>query len=529
MNLVNMPFREVATFCIRDVLSTELLFWSAVAALGFVRRFSRALFALVFSVSVSMSVDRILADLEMWETPWTAGVWVLLLAILLVLVRKSPEETSDPRTRSICLTPLVTGWVMVFLVPAGVGYALARDIPQATRLFSRLAFSTALVVFLFTALTKKKAARLYGKLASGAAILVGVMLLYRVILWGTIWTGSRYAETDHRIESAAPVLTGSFPRLEAFLEVDRSFACLERDPVGAVRHLRVAGLFVESEWLSERVSMGSGYPSRFLPIAALGGEVDLEEDERATSLLLDESVPRFLVATDRGRIIALGPRNTLLLRVEFRPISLCLTEGGSFAALGENGELSLLNGSGKAARSDLPKGTYRGLAYDAGSGALLVVRPGGLVIRVFGGESEQFLPAIWAGKDVAADIVTTPDGSGTYVLDVHGGIHPRGKTPIVYTDLKYHDRTVHYWPSLRIGVAVQVTADGFPVYADVYGGIHGILKRGGEVVYAGHDYPPLHRAAVVDCVLSELFSAVYLLTGEGRIIVVPEYGWLRGD
>jgi hypothetical protein len=88
MNLVNMHFREVA-------------------ALGFVRRFSRALFALVFSVAVAIGADRMPGGLEFWKSPWTAGVLVLLPVILLLLVRESlpgdrprgPDRSVEERNR----------------------------------------------------------------------------------------------------------------------------------------------------------------------------------------------------------------------------------------------------------------------------------------------------------------------------------------------------------------------------------------------------------------------------------------------
>jgi len=78
--------------------------------------------------------------------------------------------------------------------------------------------------------------------------------------------------------------------------------------------------------------------------------------------------------------------------------------------------------------------------------------------------------AYWPGWDVARDFAFLPDGSGGYVLDAFGGLHPfsiNGKPMPPATAIDA------YWPNWYIAKRVVIFSDGTGGYVlDGYGGVH---------------------------------------------------------
>jgi hypothetical protein len=256
---------------------------------------------------------------------------------------------------------------------------------------------------------------------------------------------------------------------------------------------------------------------------AFGTSVSLDGREEAVAFGLDEARFRFLVLTDRGRLVASGKRAADVASVDFMPIDVCVAPSGTAAILGEGGELVRRAVSGGLVRFHLPGAHFRGV--ECAGRTLYAVRGDGSVVHAERGGITETFAAVWPGSDEAVDMTAIP-GGGIYILDGHGGLHPRGETPIQQADLAVHEQTNHYWPDARPATAIGVTERGFPVYADVFGGIHGMIRDGGKVRYVGNRFPLMSKPLVVDCLLRERYSAVYLLTRGGEILMIPEYGWL---
>ncbi len=88
--------------------------------------------------------------------------------------------------------------------------------------------------------------------------------------------------------------------------------------------------------------------------------------------------------------------------------------------------------------------------------------------------------AYWPHLDVARDFAFLPDGSGGYVLDAFGGLHPfsvNGKPMPPATSID------SYWPNWYIAKRVVIFSDGTGGYVlDAFGGVHGFG--------IGHPRPP---------------------------------------
>ncbi len=88
--------------------------------------------------------------------------------------------------------------------------------------------------------------------------------------------------------------------------------------------------------------------------------------------------------------------------------------------------------------------------------------------------------AYWPHWDVARDFAFLPDGSGGYVLDAFGGLHPfsvNGKPMPPATSID------SYWPNWYIAKRVVIFSDGTGGYVlDAFGGVHGFG--------IGHPRPP---------------------------------------
>jgi len=315
----------------------------------------------------------------------------------------------------------------------------------------------------------------------------------------------------------------------------------------AVEDLRRAAGIANPEWWERSLPGWAGggemRESLDFPLAlAFGTSVSLERDEEAVAFGLDEAGFRFLVVTDRGRLVSSGRRKGSVVTVDFEPADMCVSASGAVVILGEDGALMRADPSGGLERSDLPAGEYRGVAC-AGE-TVFAVRADGSVVRSAGGVTEETFGAFRPGSDEAVDIAVVMTGhrrlklqqalqnlpsevsGGIYILDGHGGIHPRGDTPIREEDLAGHEDTIHYWPHTRPAAGIVVTADGFPVYADAYGGVHAVIRDAQGVRHTGNRFPRLSEPLVVDLLLEARYSAVYLLTRQGDILAVPQHGWL---
>lgn len=527
MEQVNIPFPEVATICLLDVLSMALLCWLVCAVIGLVRRCDGTWFAVALALSAAVTLDGITFDGTAWKRAWIAVAGVPALALAGLPTWRTVRRRKGLPGEAVGVAVLITGLAVLLIVVVGVVYALWRERTVAVGFFSRLAFGMVVVLAAFPVLmcgwvTHRRRAISFAVLAGCAA--AGMV---QAVRWRNAWTGSTSADVSLTRPSVAPGRT--FPRLRALLEVRRALAAASKDRPAAVDHLRRAAAIVDPEWWQRRLHAWTDQPVEFALTLAFGGSVRMGQGEQAVGFLLDDEGSRFLVLTDRGRIVSTRREDSGLPSVKFPPVAFDFAQRTLWVFLGRGGELVMIPvSSGEPIRRRLPPPReYRALAHAGGS--LFFLRSQGSVVRLHGGALEEHLAAIWARQKVAIDMAVTEDGEGCYVLDAHGGVHPRGQTAIHYSDLREHDETPHYWRSGVMGTAIRLTGDGFPVYGDRYGGVHGVRKADGGLVYAGHERPRFDRPEAVDLLLTEPYSAVYILTKSGKILVVPEYGWLRGS
>lgn len=123
------------------------------------------------------------------------------------------------------------------------------------------------------------------------------------------------------------------------------------------------------------------------------------------------------------------------------------------------------------------------------------------------------------GQNILRDVCFLESGTGGYLLDAFGGIHPIGDTPINYQDLKDHARQeYHYWAGSDVGRAVFCSLDGRRIAVfDAYGGIHGIEKLSGveHLNYFG-SVQAYHEEPVIAGVVAA-YDSYYLLHQSGQI------------
>jgi len=83
----------------------------------------------------------------------------------------------------------------------------------------------------------------------------------------------------------------------------------------------------------------------------------------------------------------------------------------------------------------------------------------------------QVISGQWIGWNIARGIAVLPDGSGGYVLDGYGGIHPFGSAPPVVGG--------PYWGGWDIARGIALTPSGHGGYVlDGYGGVHPFAVQG---------------------------------------------------
>ena len=131
---------------------------------------------------------------------------------------------------------------------------------------------------------------------------------------------------------------------------------------------------------------------------------------------------------------------------------------------------------------------------------------------------------------VAKSLAPLPDGSGAYVLDAFGGVHPHGNVPIQYHLLGGHRFTPHYFHPNRVATRGYVLDEigRVVVYGDRYGGVHGILFDGERVTYTGTTSALDPEGACRDYQVDETLDRILVFRADGTLMVYPGTEWLLG-
>ena len=112
----------------------------------------------------------------------------------------------------------------------------------------------------------------------------------------------------------------------------------------------------------------------------------------------------------------------------------------------------------------------RGIAtVPEGTGGFVLDLSGGLHPFSINGAPMPAAPAggpYWAGLDVARGIALTPDGGGGYVVDLAGGVHAFGDAPAP-------NSTALLWPGQDVARGITLASDGSGGWIlDAFGGMH---------------------------------------------------------
>ena len=217
--------------------------------------------------------------------------------------------------------------------------------------------------------------------------------------------------------------------------------------------------------------------------------------------------------------------------VAFKTQAIAVTasfDGSHIGLLSANGRVYITDRDGHESwKLWLPKDTYRDLAHTEQPNRFLALRSDGGVFNVTDKGSRLLGGHTWPDTQPAVSIAATPDGKGHYVLTRFGGIHPRGKTSIDYDDLQGHADSGHFWSGQNVARSICVQkSDGYPVYLDVYGGLHAVVKIFDQVDYRGNDYPPLADPIAVDLIAGIVPRMIHILCEDGTIVPIRDRGWL---
>jgi uncharacterized delta-60 repeat protein len=133
-----------------------------------------------------------------------------------------------------------------------------------------------------------------------------------------------------------------------------------------------------------------------------------------------------------------------------------------------DGSMAGLQISGNAtwANQDMARGVA---VVPEGTGGFVVDRTGHLHPFKLGSGSKPKIPSgvpSWPGQDFARGVALLPNGAGGYVLDAAGGLHPFGGAPAAGAG-------VPSWPGQDVARGVTVAPDGSGGWVvDAYGGMH---------------------------------------------------------
>jgi len=362
------------------------------------------------------------------------------------------------------------------------------------------------------------------RIAKGIAVAGAMILCAR----GMIWYGQY-----HTLSSARSPRADFFVNIRCLEATQNALVYLEngrmQEAVGALRECLIGG---GPETVSARVARWSGLEPTALPlILAFGGRVPVDRRTHVYSSAWDCAHGRILVLGEKGKLWALtrsGAENLGTPLAEAIAVTLSM-DGSQIGLISEKGRVFITDHQGKELwKLWLPEATYRDMAGTESPDRFLALRADGAVYNVTnqGSRLLEGYPT-WKDTEPAVSIVSTPDGKGHYVLDRFGGVHPRGETVIRYEDLKGQSESGHYWPERDTARAILLAPpDNEPMYVDRFGGLHSIVKKDGAVSYHGNAYPPLDEPVVVDVLAGIVPGLFHILCEDGRIVPVPDYGWL---
>ncbi len=195
-------------------------------------------------------------------------------------------------------------------------------------------------------------------------------------------------------------------------------------------------------------------------------------------------------------------------------------------------------GDGLAGTSQIPmpeNTECRDLVWHRGIGLMVLLNDGSVWQRITENGVEnwsQCWPPVENLKEncLACGLAPLPDGSGAYVLDVYGGIHPQGNAPIQYHMIGDHRDTPHYFYPHKVATRIHVadTEGRKVIYGDHYGGVHGIWLGDTGITYTGTRAPLEEHGWCRDFQYLPELQAVAVGLADGSLMMYPATQWLLG-
>jgi hypothetical protein len=255
----------------------------------------------------------------------------------------------------------------------------------------------------------------------------------------------------------------------------------------------------------------------------------------AFSFVKDQSV--FWCVSKEGKIWRVGPGD---LAAALEPtggsgnhVAAIRSRDGRWAVLYVSGKI-VAGEVGAEARKELRCLTDRGpdvwrdLAAAPGGAWAAISKDG--EVRLVKPETDAFenltgVNESWRDKDVVRRLALLSDGRSGYYVDLFGGIHPFGDTPIQRCHLRGAEaRGGPYFEGRDVMVGLTAIDDGRRlIVVDRFGGIHQLTLGADGAVWSGsaRDETAGWNAVVDVEYLSEL-QRLYLLRENGRIEVVKD-------
>ena len=519
MTTLHLSASDVFVLAFEDVVNPSILYALCLPIVIRAAGSSHAFCAAASSLAGALLVVALMPSLG--ESLWAILGMTAVLAVLSILQWRDLQGYRAGRGEAEILLTLVV-FVSFLLCLAVLGFALVTGIggsgvrPLLATVMFLLAYRWLVPWF----------RREYGARVGWFIASAGLLLL---CARGLVW----YQEFSS-LPSASPFQVGVFPNIDRLRAVSGGLHQLQEGELGkSVTSLRKVLRRSDPETIPLRVTRWSGLDRESLAmVLAFGGRAPLERQNPALSFSWDRNNQRLLVLGANGRILALtaaGPPSDLGTPLPDAIAVSASRDGTRIGLLSANGSIYVVDQDGREAwKLALPEDTYRDLAAAEVPDRFLALREDGAVFSVTP-QGTQLLEGYptWPDTNPAISIVVTPDGKGHYVLDRFGGVHPRGQTAISYNDLGGHAQTNHYWPGKDIARSIgTLSREGYPVYLDLYGGLHAITKTSQRVSYRGNDYPPLDEPIAVDLIVGMAPRMVHVLCRDGSIIPIPERGWL---